>query len=76
MTPSEADQRIIHSRRVLAGWIAVGAGGKPEDVMRMVNEEIAILENIAEEHPGKAAKLVRLVSEWVAFRERMRGTLH
>lgn len=76
MTPAEADQRIIHSRRVLAGWIAVGAGGKPEDVMRMVNEEIAILENIAEEHPAKAAKLVALAGEWVAFREGMRAKLH
>ena len=76
MTPAEADQRIIHSRRVLAGWIAVGAGGKPEDIMRMIGEEIAILEAIGEEHPGKVAKLVRLVSEWVAFREGMRQRLH
>jgi hypothetical protein len=78
MTPEEADQRIILSRRTLAGYVAmasVGAGPGPLD-LTLIADEIALLDGIAEEHPGKAAKLANLISEWLAFQQRMRGKLH
>lgn len=78
MTPAQADQRIILSRRTLAGYVAmasVGEGPSPLD-LTLIADEIALLDGIAEEHPGKAAKLANLISEWLAFQHRMRGRLH
>lgn len=78
MTPAEADQRIILSRRTLSSYVAMasaGDGPSPLD-LTLIHDEILLLEAIAEDHPGKAAKLAALVSEWVKFRERMRSTLH
>jgi hypothetical protein len=78
MTPAEADQRIILSRRTLASYVAMasaGDGPSPLD-LTLIEDEIALLEAMAEEHPGKAAKLAALAGEWVAFRGRMRGKMH
>jgi hypothetical protein len=78
MTAEEADKRIILSRRTLAGYVAMasaGEGPSPLD-LTLIGDEIVLLEAIGEDHPGKVAKLVKLVSEWVAFRERMRMRLH
>lgn len=78
MTPAEADQRIILSRQTLSRYVQmVAAGVDPmPGTLMLVHDEIAILEAIAEDHPGKAAKLVRLVGEWVKFREELRARLH
>ena len=78
MTPAEADQRIIKSRRTLHAYVAMasaGDGPSPLD-LTLIADEIALLDGMAKEHPGKADKLANLVSEWAAFRERMRGRLH
>lgn len=72
MTSAEADQRIIHSQRFLAGWIAVGAGGKIDEVLRIVGKEILILETLADEHPGKVDKIIALVTKWIDFQERLK----
>jgi hypothetical protein len=76
MTPDEADQRIIFSRRTLAGYLAVGTTGKVIDAMRMISDEVGILEGIAVEHPIKAPKLERLILEWAAYRRQLRSALH
>ena len=76
MTPAEADQRVILSRRVLAGWIAVGPDEGMEDVLRRIHSEISTLEALAEEHPSKMKKLVTLAMEWMAFREKLRARLN
>jgi hypothetical protein len=76
MKASEADQRIILSRHTLAGYIAVGGTGRLDDLMRMIGEEIAILEGVAEDHPGKADKLAALVMEWIAYRERLKARMN
>jgi hypothetical protein len=78
MTPAEADQRIILSRRTLSGYVAmasVGDGPSPLD-LALIHDEIRLLEGLAEEHPGKATKLANLAGEWAAFGKRMRGKLH
>ena len=78
MTPTEADQRIILSRRTLASYVAMasaGDGPSPLD-LALIGDEIDLLEAMAEEHPGKAAKLAVLSGEWVAFMGRMRSRLH
>lgn len=76
MTSAEADQHIIHSQRILAGWLAVGAGGEIEDVLGMVGKEIRILEELAEEHPGKVGKIIALATEWIGFQERLKKRLN
>ena len=78
MTPAEADRRIILSRQTLHRYVQMVAGGVDPmpGTMMLVTEEIAVLEALGEEHPGKVAKLVALVGEWVAFREGLRSRLH
>lgn len=77
MTADEADQRIISSRRTLVRYVQMTREFRwPVDDLPLFQEEIAILEAIGEEHPSKVAKLVRLVSEWVAFREAVRGKMN
>ena len=78
MTPAEADQRIILSRRTLSGFVAMASVGDGPSALdlSLICDEIQLLEGMAEEHPGKAAKLAKLAGEWVAFRERMRSKLH
>jgi hypothetical protein len=78
MTGEEAHERIIQSRSVLQDYLTLAAVGErpgPLD-MSLIADEIALLESIAEEHPTKSVELVRMVSEWVAFRERMRISLN
>lgn len=78
MTAEEADQRIILSRQTLHRYAQMVTGGvdPAPGTLVLVGEEIALLEALAEGHPGKVAKLANLVGEWVAFRERMRAKLH
>lgn len=78
MTPAEADRRIVLSRHTLTRYVhMVTAGIDPmPGTLVLVHDEIAILEDIGEEHPGKVAKLLSLVSEWVAFRDRLKAKLH
>lgn len=78
MTPAQADQRIILSRRTLASYVSmatVGDGPSPLD-LTLIADEILLLEEIAGKHRSKAGKLANLVGEWVAFLARMRSKLH
>ena len=77
MTPAEADQRIILSRNTLVRYAEMAAAGQiPIGDMRLIGDEIAILETIAEEHPGKATKLEGLIERWMGFRVWIRVKLH
>lgn len=78
MTPSEADERIILSRSTLVRYIQLTSAGVDPmpGTLALVHDEIAILEGIGERHPGKVAKLIKLVSDWVAFREGLKAKLH
>jgi hypothetical protein len=66
MTDAEADQRIILARRVIATWEMMqgGPSGRPEDTLRIVGHEIQILEQLANDHPGKAAKIGVLLGRY------------
>jgi hypothetical protein len=77
MNPTEADQHIILSRQTLSRYVQMAAAGQlPYADGKLFNNEIALLELLAEQHPEKAQKLANLVSEWVAFREGLRAKLH
>lgn len=78
MTAAAADKRILLSRQTLARYVGMTSAGVDPlpGTIALVHDEIAILEGIAEEHPGKAAKLVVLVTEWVRFREGLKAKLH
>jgi hypothetical protein len=76
MTPEEADQRIIKSRQTLAVYQRmVAAGMKPESDLGMMDAEICILLNIAQEHHEKTAKIEALIGQWRELMGKIR-TVH
>lgn len=65
MTPEEADARIILSRQTLHRYRAMmDSGIIPEEDLTLMKSEIVALVALAQENPGKADKVGRLVSEW------------
>lgn len=78
MTPAEADNRIILSRRTLGAYIRgiQETGVYPVNDLVLVRAEILLLESIAAEHPAKALKLIELVTWWKAFEANVRGKLN
>lgn len=80
MTPAEADRRIILSRRTLRRYAAMASAGEGpaplELTLKLITNEVLLLEAMAEEHPGKASKLVELVTWWNAFGARVTGKLN
>ncbi len=72
MDKAAATRRIIKSRFTLSGWRAVPPGGKAEDTLRMIAEEIAILDGIAAEFPAKAGTLGKLVQGWRQLAEELK----
>lgn len=77
MTPAEADQRIILSRTTLHRYRQmVEVLQWPLDDLPLFQKEIAVLEGIGIEHPGKIEKIMRLVVDWCALQEQVRKQLH
>jgi hypothetical protein len=78
MTPAAADQRIILSRQTLSAYIRgiQETGIYPVADLRLVRDEIHLLEAIAEEHPGKAMELLELLTWWRAFEANVRQKLN
>jgi hypothetical protein len=77
MTPDEADKRILVSQTTLTRYVKRALRMQwPTDVLPVFHDEIAILEQIAEGHPGKASRIIVLVSQWVAFRDSLRAKLN
>lgn len=66
MTPDEADQRIMLSRRTLSAYIngIQQTGVYPISDLGLVRDEIHILEVIAKDHPAKAVDLHELLTWW------------
>lgn len=60
----EVVDRLLKSRRIYWAWREMPPAGSIEDMLRMVNEEIAWLEKLAEQHPGRAAKIGRMCDLW------------
>lgn len=76
MTPEEADARIILSRQTLHRYRAMmDSGIVPEEDLSLMESEIVALVALAQENPGKADKVGRLVSEWRDLMARIR-TVH
>ena len=50
MTIEEAKQRVALSRRTVTGWEQVGMSGRPGDRIRMLTDELQILDRIVAEH--------------------------
>lgn len=76
MTPEQADQRIILSRRTfhaLAG--AFGAGDMAPEALpgyrQQITAEVVILTQLAEEHPGKAHKVSNLIERYRVLSDHM-----
>lgn len=65
MTPKEADERIILSRQTLHRYRAMmDSGVIPHADVGLMEAEIGILADIAEQHPAKAAKVTALAGQW------------
>lgn len=66
MTPAEADQRIIKPRQQAHAYRAMIEGGTMphHDTLRIMDGEIALLEDIAQKIPAKADKIAALVEQW------------
>lgn len=77
MSPAEADQRIILSRRTLFRYGEMTRAGQwPVADLHIMADEIALLEQIALDHPVKANKLYGLAESWGALADAVRGKLH
>lgn len=77
MTPAEADQRIILSRQTLSRYAEMTRAGQwPVADLPLMIQEVAKVEEIAEQHQGKALKLGVLVEAWKAMIEAVRGKLN
>ena len=74
MTPEQADSRIIKSRLTLNAYLH-GGTASPEN-LPLIMQEIVMLTSIAEAHPVKAEKLMRLVQDWRQYLGRIEKKLH
>jgi hypothetical protein len=73
MTLEKANERLILSRRIIASWERLEtSGGKIEDLMRMIGEEITILEGIVAAHPQKALTVGDLIRRYRDLGEQQR----
>lgn len=65
MTPEEADARIIKSRQTLHRYRAMMESGiVPHADLGIMNGEISLLIDIAEQVPAKADKIASLIGQW------------
>ncbi len=77
MTPSDANQRIILSRRTLYHYAEMTREGRwPIADLQIMTDEIVLLEQIAVDHPAKAEKVYRLAASWGAMIDAVRGKLN
>lgn len=77
MTPEQADKRIILSRQTLHRYADMTRAGQwPIADLPLMVQEVALLEEIAEMHQGKALKIEVIVEGWRAMIEAVRGKLN
>ncbi|MBW4656820.1 MAG: hypothetical protein KME20_27795 [Kaiparowitsia implicata GSE-PSE-MK54-09C] len=77
MTPAEADQRILLSQTTFDGYRKmIERFHWPVEDLPLFEEEIKVLEAIAEEHPGKINQLISLVAQWAALHNRLQAKIH
>jgi hypothetical protein len=74
MADQKTNLRIVHSRRVLAGWETMGRPvGQIEDLLRMIGQEVDALLEIAEDHPEKTATVDGLVERYRVLRDSLKA---
>ena len=77
MTPAEADQHIILSRKTLLAYLRMmKAGHVPANDLHLMTNEITELEGIAHEHPVKAEKAYRLAEHWAGLMTSIRAKMN
>lgn len=74
MKPDQADSRIIKSRLTLNAY-RQGGTASPEN-LPLIMQEIVTLTSIAEAHPVKAEKLMRLVHDWREYMSKIEKRLN
>jgi hypothetical protein len=71
-TPAMLD-RLAMSERVITGWENLGKpGGRAEDNLLLIRDELAALAKIAAEHPAKSETVTRLGERYSAMAMRIR----
>jgi hypothetical protein len=61
----ELARHVKLAKRTVAAWEKSGPPiGKPEDTLRMISEEVALLESMAVAHPKRAKTLQRLADRY------------
>lgn len=76
MDPAEADDRILESRTMLKQFREmIDRHQWPVDNLPIFQQEIDLLEAIAEEHPGKINQLIGLVAQWSSLQNSLRAKL-
>jgi hypothetical protein len=74
MSEDEDRARVTLSRQTLAAYEANGVpGGRREDVLRMLAEEILILRGIEARLKPKTSTIADLIVRWEDMRARVRG---
>jgi len=65
-------RHVEDSRMVVSAWEEHGLpGGPTEDNLRMISQEIALLESMAMAHPPRAKALQQLADRYRAIRTQM-----
>ena len=69
MTPEQVDQHCITSRTTLNLYQRmIGTDEAQDGWLTALDAEVMLLEMLAFDHPGKAAKIRRLSDKWKEFR--------
>ncbi|WMT90097.1 hypothetical protein [Pelagibacterium sp. H642] len=78
MTRPNAIQRVTLSRQTLYTYKGVPGGTKdePEQVLKMIRDEIGILEGIARDEPKNAEPIGLLIDAWREFAETQKMRAH
>ena len=66
-------RRLVLSRQTLYGWQQPGGPvGRPEDLLRMIGQEIEVLEGIARENAEFADSVNLLIERYQALQSQVR----
>ncbi len=77
MSPEEADQHAIDSRRTLNIYAKMLADSEVQDgLLTALDAEVLLLEMLADHLPEKASKLRRLSAKWQSFRRRVQSRMN
>jgi hypothetical protein len=65
-------RHVRNSKKIVSAWERHGLpGGRDEDNLRMIAEEVALLDSMAIAHPRRAKGLRRLADRYRSIRSRM-----